>query len=285
MSTDVYTIEAQNDKNLPSYDSQQEPEPRDLYQYLMNEISDPRVADWPLMSNPLSILIILFLYLLFVLHIGPNYMKNRLPCSLVNIMICFNIFTATGSGILAFGMLTSGYTTSLSLGCEPVDFSYNSESLSMARWVWWLMLLRIFELSDTVIFVFRKKQNQLSFLHIYHHCITVILAWIVCKYAPGGMWTFIMILNSVVHVVMYSYYLLTCLGPWMQSKITPWKQYLTRLQLLQFVIMMIHTSQALLPSCEPTRKPLAYLYMFHEIMIFYMFWNFYKKNYTTKKVD
>lgn len=55
----------------------------------------------------------------------------------------------------------------------------------MARWVWWLMLLKLCELGDTVIFVLRKKYKQSSFLHIYHHVTTASLAWVACKYAPG----------------------------------------------------------------------------------------------------
>lgn len=47
--------------------------------------------------------------------------------------------------------------------------------------------------------------------------------------------------------------------------------------------MLLHTSQALMPSCEPNLKPLAYIYMFHVVVIFYMFWDFYKKSYLNKK--
>lgn len=46
-------------------------------------------------------------------------------------------------------------------------------------------MLKVFELSDTFIFVLRKKYNQASFLHIYHHASTVLLSWIACKFVPG----------------------------------------------------------------------------------------------------
>lgn len=55
----------------------------------------------------------------------------------------------------------------------------------MARWVWRLLMLKILELSDTVIFILRKKYNQASFLHIYHHTSTALLSWIACKFVPG----------------------------------------------------------------------------------------------------
>ncbi|XP_057338192.1 elongation of very long chain fatty acids protein 7-like [Microplitis mediator] len=255
----------------------------EIYRFLFEEISDPRVTNWPLMSSPFPIAIILAGYLSFVLLIGPLYMKKRRPYTLHKVMIYYNIFIAFSSLLVFLGLLTSGFTTKLSWGCEPVDYSYDPESISMARWVWWLMILKICELGDTVIFTLRKKFNQSSFLHIYHHATTVCLAWIACKYAPGGMWTFIMMPNCIIHVIMYTYYLLASLGPNLQKRLAPWKPWLTILQMTQFLIMAIHTSQALAPACEPTRKPLAYIYMSQVIIIFYLFFNFYKKTYVTKK--
>jgi len=52
------------------------------------------------------------------------------------------------------------------------------------------------------------------------------------------MWTFIMLPNCVVHVIMYIYYLCACLGPKMQKIITPWKKYMTRLQLVRYFILI-----------------------------------------------
>lgn len=46
-------------------------------------------------------------------------------------------------------------------------------------------MLKLAELIDTVIFILRKKYNQASFLHVYHHTSTAILSWIACKFVPG----------------------------------------------------------------------------------------------------
>ncbi|KAK2587627.1 hypothetical protein KPH14_003752 [Odynerus spinipes] len=254
------------------------------YHYLFDEMADPRVANFPLMRDPFPTLLILLAYLSFVLHIGPRYMKNRKPYQLTNFLIVYNTLLTIANGLVFYGLVTSGYTTNLSLGCEPLNISYDPEPLRMAAWVWWVFLLKIIELGDTIIFVLRKKYNQTSFLHLYHHSSTLLLAWIACKYAPGGMWTFIMIPNCMVHVIMYAYYLLAALGPEVQEKIMPWKKYITRLQMVQFTIMLMHTCQALMPSCDPSRKFLALLYTMQEVLMFYMFWGFYKKAYSRKKV-
>ncbi|XP_020300424.1 elongation of very long chain fatty acids protein AAEL008004-like [Pseudomyrmex gracilis] len=282
----MYKLESQCGKRLPKeLLSSKDMCIMDIYHYLLNEISDPRVSNWFLMSNPFGIGLILLAYLSFVLYLGPLYMKNRQPYALTRIMICYNIFVATANAIVFYGLLSSGYMTHLSLGCEPFVISDDPMSLSMARWVWWVLILKIIELADTVIFILRKKYNQTSFLHVHHHTSTLLMAWISCKYAPGGMWTFVMLPNCAVHVVMYIYYLCACLGPRVQKIITPWKKYITLLQLIQFSIMLVHTIQALLPSCEPTRKPLAYIYMSQIVFMFYMFLAYYRKSYMRKKIE
>lgn len=49
----------------------------------------------------------------------------------------------------------------------------------------------------------------------------------------GGMWPFTIMPNCIVHVIMYTYYLLACLGPEVQKRIAPWKQYITGLQMVR----------------------------------------------------
>lgn len=34
--------------------------------------------------------------------------------------------------------------------------------------------------------ILRKKDNQISFLHVYHHSSIFIIWWIVMSYMPGG---------------------------------------------------------------------------------------------------
>lgn len=78
----------------------------------------------------------------------------------------------------------------------------------MARWVWWIFILKIIELSDTVIFILRKKYNQVSFLHVYHHSMTVVMVWITCKYVPGMYWVKIVEKYSILYIhriyILYS---------------------------------------------------------------------------------
>lgn len=52
---------------------------------------DKEVDSWMFMSTPWPILIILTVYLLFVLKIGPKIMKNRRPFNIKYIMMSYNL--------------------------------------------------------------------------------------------------------------------------------------------------------------------------------------------------
>ena len=82
------------------------------------------------------------------------------------------------------------------------------------------------EFLDTVFFVLRKKNKSISFLHVFHHSIMPMGTYFGVLFVPGGHGTFYGFLNSFVHIVMYSYYLLAALGPKYQ-KFLWWKRYLT----------------------------------------------------------
>jgi GNS1/SUR4 family len=55
--------------------------------------------------------------------------------------------------------------------------------------------------------------------------------WFGVKFTPGGHSTFFGLLNTAVHIVMYTYYLFAAMGPQYQ-KFLWWKKYLTGLQMV-----------------------------------------------------
>lgn len=65
--------------------------------------------------------------------------------------------------------------------------------LQIASALWWYYISKGVEFLDTVFFILRKKFNQVSFLHVYHHCTMFILWWIGIKWVPGGQCEFLTI--------------------------------------------------------------------------------------------
>ncbi|KAK4885928.1 hypothetical protein RN001_002199 [Aquatica leii] len=253
----------------------------DYYNFLIKDLSDNRVHNWPLIATPWQLLGIISLYLYAVYIFLPAYMADKKPFRLKKVLLAYNIFQTIACSILIYGVSTSGWTTHYTIGCQTVDYSRNKMSLRMANFMWWHMILKLCELIETIFFVLRKKMNQVSFLHVYHHISTLVIAWIACKYFAGGMITFTVLINSFIHILMYSYYFLSSFGPEMQKKISGIKSKLTMLQMIQLALILIHSTQVLLPGCE-VPNAVAYIYLPNVAINIFLFLKFYIKSYLKK---
>lgn len=65
-------------------------------------VSDPRALDYPLMSTPLPVIFVIYLWFKFILNWGPSYMKNRAPFELKKIIMLYNIMQILVNGYIAF---------------------------------------------------------------------------------------------------------------------------------------------------------------------------------------
>ena len=146
-------------------------------------------------------------------------------------------------------------------------------------------LSKFLEFADTFFFTVRKKFRNVSNLQLIHHGIMPIYAYMLVRWLPGGHESFGGVLNSFVHVVMYSYYFLAALGPHMQKYLW-WKKYLTSLQMIQFVCIFCKSSLVVLGIVE-CGYPWQFSFMFCLLMMvfFVLFAEFYIQEYKTKKTD
>ncbi|XP_014614938.1 PREDICTED: elongation of very long chain fatty acids protein 1 [Polistes canadensis] len=175
--------------------------------------------------------------------------------------------------------LMSGWWNQYNFYCEPVDYSDDPIALRMTRVVYIYYICKLIELLDTVFFVLRKKDKQISFLHVYHHSIMPCASWIGVRWLPGGHGTFLGLINSFIHIIMYSYYLLSTFGPRIQPYLW-WKKYLTSMQLLQFIIVGFHGSLAIFNNCNFPKIPNG-LMIINAIVFIYLFGSFYVQTYNT----
>lgn len=245
---------------------------------------DPRVLRFPIMVNPAAMLGIITVYLLLVLKIGPEFMKNRPAYKLERIIQVYNAIQVLACIYVVQQTIQHCYLQGYNILCEPVDFSTAYRPMKITEIVYVYFAIKVIDLLDTVFFVLRKKQTQVSFLHVYHHAGMVILVWHGCKYFPGGHSIFIGAINSFVHVVMYSYYFLTSLNPEYRKNIW-WKKYITQIQLIQFFLISLHYAILLFqPNCKFPKWVVGVL-MPQNFFMFVLFGDFYYKNYIKKASD
>ncbi|CAH2045625.1 unnamed protein product, partial [Iphiclides podalirius] len=252
-----------------------------LYYYLNEEIAESMTQDWPLMRTPWPGLAILAIYLLAVFRWLPDYMKNRPAYDLRKTIAIYNVIQILYCFYVAYQSLKLGWLKRYKIVCEPVGDG--PESVEYAWKVCYTyFLIKIIDLLDTVFFVLRKKQNQVTFLHVYHHFGMVAVAWGMVKWVPGGHMTLLVPVNSVVHIVMYTYYLLTT---WDESykKSLWWKKHVTQIQIVQFTILLIHFFVLVVANdCSIPRQP-AYILIPQNLFMVILFGDFYYRTYVKPK--
>nr|BBF94994.1 elongation of very long chain fatty acids protein 14 [Orthetrum albistylum] len=250
-----------------------------IHQYhdLMDNRSDPRVNDWTMMGSPFPTLFICLFYAYFAKVLGPRLMENRKPFDLRNVLIVYNAIQTVFSLWLFYEYLQSGWLGHYSFRCQPVDYSYSPTGLRMARTCWWYYFSKFTEFFDTLFFILRKKNNHVSNLHVIHHGCMPMSVWFGMKFAPGGHSTFFSLLNTFVHIIMYFYYMVAAMGPKYQKYIW-WKKYLTSLQMVQFVLIMVHQFQLLFIDCNYPKAFMIWI-GFHGILFLFLFSDFYKTSY------
>ncbi|XP_049875454.1 elongation of very long chain fatty acids protein AAEL008004-like [Pectinophora gossypiella] len=246
----------------------------------LEEKSDPRTRGLLLATNPIPLAIILISYLYFCTSWGPNFMKDRKPFALKNTLIAYNAFQVLFSVYLCLGGWFAGWHDWPDFFCQPIDTEDNASSRAMHHVAHCYYLAKITELLDTVFFVLRKKDNQVTFLHLYHHATMPIFSYFGLRYFPNGHGTLFGIMNSFVHIVMYTYYLIAGLGPQYQKYLW-WKKHVTTIQLVQFFLIFAHNFPPLFSSCTYP-KFLHVILCTDAAFFFYMFGKFYIKNYLVK---
>ncbi|XP_002400747.2 elongation of very long chain fatty acids protein AAEL008004 [Ixodes scapularis] len=200
---------------------------------------DSRTSGWLLTGNPIPVAVITIAYVYFVKVAGPRWMRYRKPFDLRRWILVYNFLTATLSlfFLTLFGKYAywdNGYGV-----LQDVDYGGLPSSNKIVHLSWWFYMFRLSELADTVFFVLRKKSNQVSTLHVFHHVVVSWNMWLSVTYGGQAHAMFITCMNSFVHVIMYTYYFLAALGPAYKEYLW-WKRYLTMLQIVQFSLLLLH---------------------------------------------
>jgi len=248
------------------------------YSYFLS-FADKRVEGWLMMSSPMYTIYLCAAYLLFV-AVGPKFMANRQPLQSRTLLILYNVAMVLLNLYIFVELLSTAILSNYNWVCTPVDYADEPLPNRMAAALWWYYFSKPIEFFDTVMFILRKKDRQVTFLHVYHHVTMPLLWWIGIKWVAGGQSFFGATLNSSVHVFMYSYYALSALGPHMQKHLW-WKKHITHYQLFQFVWGIAHSVYSLYIDC-PFPKWMQYACAGYAFSFLVLFSNFYIQNFLKK---
>ncbi|SAM08319.1 hypothetical protein [Absidia glauca] len=155
--------------------------------------------------------------------------------------------------------------------CDNDGFFWNH---ALGYWGYLFYLSKYYELLDTVIILL--KGHHCSLLQIFHHAGAIITMWAGIRYSAHPTWI-VVVYNSLIHVVMYTYFLLTSVGFHV-----PGKQYITSMQISQLVVGMATAAPYIFKEqCfeGPGRLYLSLIITTYLTPLTYLFWDFARQSY------
>ncbi|XP_033166802.1 elongation of very long chain fatty acids protein F [Drosophila mauritiana] len=253
----------------------------------MFEVFDKPLADpvqLPLAGSIRTSVIIITVYLLFVLKLGRKLMDKHEALQLRGVLKFYNIGQVLFNSVIFVGGIHLLFVLKpYNLNCMQV-LPQDHELKSTERTLSYLYHLnKVLDLMDTIFFVLRKKQRQITFLHVFHHVFMVFTSHMLIRfYGFGGHVFLICMFNVLVHIVMYGYYYASSQSENVQESLW-WKKYLTLGQLVQFLMMFLHCMYTYFqPNCSASRG-VIYVISSASAFMFLMFTKFYIKTYIRPK--
>jgi hypothetical protein len=150
---------------------------------------------------------------------------------------------------------------------------------TFGQWAVLFYISKYYEFVDTWILILKGKPA--SFLQVYHHTGIAFIMW--CAILSQSSWLiFVVLLNSVIHTLMYAYFFLKTIAPTVQIKSA---KYLTMAQIGQFLTGISCTYGVLYwgDQCasQSSRVALALLHLYGYGLVG-LFFAFAKRKYKTK---
>lgn len=155
-------------------------------------------------------------------------------------------------------------------------FNHANPPIGFVLYVFYLS--KILDFADTVFIITSRSWNQLSFLHVYHHFSIFLFYWLNCAVGYDGDVYLTIVLNGLIHTIMYTYYFVS-----MHTKEIWWKSALTIGQMVQFVVMNLQAVYLLIMKKTEFPPRITEAYLYYIMTLLALFFHFYLQSYVFKK--
>jgi len=172
----------------------------------------------------------------WVILIGERFMKHRKPMVLKKLLFFHNLFLTLISVLIFVGLMRTAVELYALHGFHYIwrDYTWSLQNTPLQLWCYIFYVSKYYELLDTVFLIARKKHIRL--VQKWHHASVLLLFW---SYNNSRMTVhyYLAIVNSFVHIFVYGFFVCATL-----HIRVPWKNYITVLQIGQFIFAIIYSS-------------------------------------------
>ena len=249
------------------------------YIIFLKMISDSlymQAEDEPFRKVWLSGPIFFTIFYLAMIYYGKKWMENRTEYQIKPYVFTYNLYQCILNLWCVVAMICEVYQNPWFTSVWGNEPQRGKEGFRISFLVWVHYNNKYVELLDTLWMILKKKNNQVSFLHCYHHVLLIWSWFLVCVIETGGDAYFGATVNSLIHVLMYGYYTLALLGI-----SCPWKIWITNCQMAQFVACLSHAVYVLIKGNLPAVLPITQGFVMINMLI--LFGKFYRDSYMKKK--
>jgi len=143
--------------------------------------------------------------------------------------------------------------------------------------IFWFYISKYYEYFDTILLYMQNKKP--IFLQKYHH-IGAVICWHLCYFYKVDAIIIGSTLNSGIHTIMYTYYLLSLF----KIRLSYLKPFITTGQIVQLIFGNIYSIVYYYPPVEKWWNYSIIIFSnLYIVVLVYLFFQFYIDNYVNKK--
>ncbi|XP_047342134.1 elongation of fatty acids protein 3-like [Impatiens glandulifera] len=197
-------------------------------------VSNPTVKHFQWRQGETFASSFLFLTLTVFTYLSLTFLLRRLsfpplsPSILRPISAVHNLILLLLSSSMAIGISLSSLSQMQNpkwLLCFPKS---QTPTGPVFFWAYIFYLSKILEFIDTLLIILAGSDRRLSFLHVYHHAVVIVMCYVWLSTVQSLM-PIALATNACVHVIMYGYYFCCAIG-----RRPRWKRAVTDCQIVQF---------------------------------------------------
>lgn len=215
---------------------------------------------------PWKIIGTIVFYILMILY-SFYWMRNRRAFRMNKIVMIYNgMMSLLNVAVIFFCFWMTNYDLKiLSIRLSEDDNANYTQGVSV-NVMELLLITKFLDFLDTFILILRKKTNQLTSFHFFHHALTPILGYFLYMVIfKLPIFMTIIVYNLGEHVLLYTYYFLYELGYCNHR----FKKLISFYQLFQFIAPVIISPYCIANKCVSI--PISLQLVFTIVMSTYLY--------------